>query len=109
MTYIGEEEKNRPYDVIDDVTEKRLDGKFYFFLKFQSLPSLQNSINQKLYIFLILKMIPDSRDCVIVYLEIMVCFIIVLRTGKSSYVASAYCVFRNDHVLLSYRVLCIGK
>ena len=29
MPYFGEgEEKNRPYDVIDDVTEKRLYGKF---------------------------------------------------------------------------------
>ena len=27
MTYFGEGKKNRPYDVIDDVTEKRLDGK----------------------------------------------------------------------------------
>ena len=37
MTYFGEEEKkNRPYDVIDDVTEKRLDKIFYFFWNFKA-------------------------------------------------------------------------
>ena len=34
---------------------------FNFFEISKLTPSLQNNINQKLYIFLIFKMIPDSR------------------------------------------------
>ena len=62
MTYFGEEEK-----IIAPMTslmtaQKNGSMVKFIFLEISKLPpSLQNNINQKLYIFLIFKMIPDSR------------------------------------------------
>ena len=63
MAYFGEEEEKISLMTSLMASQKNGSMENFNFLEISMLtPSLQNNINQKLYIFLIFKMIPDSRE-----------------------------------------------